>query len=84
MLVVTRSWAIERLHRIVVAPVTRTIRSLPTEVALGPEDGLRVECVATLDNLRTVHRSLLTERAGALAEGRAHELCDAFAAVADC
>jgi len=40
--------------------------------------------VATLDSLRTVRRSLLTERAGALAEGRAHELCDAFAAVADC
>jgi mRNA interferase MazF len=46
VLVVTRSEAIPVLNSIVVAPVTRTVRGIPTEVVLGPEDGLPVACAA--------------------------------------
>lgn len=83
VLVVTRSEATEVLTGIVVAPVTRTVRGIPTEIRLGPQDGLPDECVASFDNLQRVARSSLTERLGDIASRR-YEICDALSALADC
>jgi mRNA interferase MazF len=83
VLVVTRSEAIPVLTWIVVAPVTRTVRDIPTEVRVGPEQGLPVESVASFDNLQPIRRSFLTQRAGALADPR-REICRALSALADC
>jgi len=69
VLVVTRSEAISVLTWIVVAPVTRTVRDIPTEVPLGPENGLPAHCAA---------------RAGQLEEHRRQEICSAIGALADC
>lgn len=82
VLVVTRSDAVPVLTRLVVAPVTRTIRGIPTEVPLGPDQGLVVECVASFDNVQPINRSFLTERIGRLASSV--EICRALAALADC
>lgn len=83
VLVVTRSEAVGVLAGIVVAPVTRTIRSIPTEVLLGVDEGLAVECVATFDNLQRIRRVALTEKAGDLGH-RHDEVCGALRSLADC
>lgn len=83
VLVVTRSDAVQVLSSVVVAPVTRTIRDIPTEVRIGREEGLPSECVASFDNLQRVSRSALTRRAGQLAEHN-EEICRALRALADC
>jgi mRNA-degrading endonuclease toxin of MazEF toxin-antitoxin module len=83
VLVVTRSEAIPVLSGIVVAPVTRTIRSIQTEVRLGSDEGLGVECAASFDNLQRVRRAALTERVGELGT-RHDEVCQALLALADC
>ncbi len=83
VLVVTRSEAVEVLTGIVIAPITRTMRRISTEIALGPDEGLSVECVASFDNLQRIRRSTLTERAGELGV-RASELCAALRTLADC
>lgn len=84
VLVVTRSDAVAVLTWIIVAPVTRTIRRIPTEVRLGPEQGLDVECVASFDNLQPIRRSFLTDRVGSLGIEDADEICRALRALADC
>jgi len=84
VLVVTRDDAIPVLRRLVVAPVTRTVRGIPTEVQLGDDEGLPVPCAASFDNLQPVNRHLLTERVGRLAPARRHEVCEALDALADC
>ncbi len=84
VLVVTRSEAVPVLTWVVVAPVTRTSRGIPTEVALGPAEGLGVESVASFDNLQPIRRSFLTRRAGDLGQRRRAEICRALAALADC
>lgn len=56
-----RDEALPRLRNVVVALVTRTIRGIETEVEIGPDDGMRVACAVSLDNLRTVPRALLTQ-----------------------
>lgn len=84
VLIVTRTDAIPVLHRLVIAPVTRTVREIPTEVALGPEDGLPTECAASFDNLQPISRQLLTERLGVVDPSRGQEICRALGALADC
>jgi mRNA interferase MazF len=42
--------------------VTRTIRNIPTEVVLGPDDGMPTECAASFDNLRVVPKAYLVDR----------------------
>lgn len=84
VLVVTRSDAVALLTWIIVAPVTRTIREIPTEVRLGPRSGLRTDCVASVDNLQPIRRSFLTERVGELGIEEMGEICRALRAFADC
>jgi mRNA interferase MazF len=83
VLVVTRSEAVPVLTSIVVAPVTRTVRNIPTEVSLGSDEGLGVECAASFDNLQRVRRSALTTKVGQLGS-RGSALCEALRALADC
>ncbi len=84
VLVVTRSQAVPVLEWIVVAPVTSTIRGIPTEVALGDGNGLQVDCAASFDDLQPIRRGFLTTRAGQLAVDQRHEICRALGALADC
>lgn len=83
VLVVTRSEATEVLTGIVVAPVTRTVREIPTEIPLGPSDGLPDDCAASFDNLQRISRSALTTRLGDIS-WRREEICRALHALADC
>ena len=83
VLVITRSQALATLKRVVVAPVTRTVRGIPTEIALGHNEGLDRDCAASFDNLQTILQSALTERTGTLGI-REHEICETLRALADC
>ncbi|MCI0636311.1 MAG: type II toxin-antitoxin system PemK/MazF family toxin [Actinobacteria bacterium] len=83
-LVLTRDEAIPVLRTILVAPVTRTVRGIPTEVPLGPEEGLPTQGVATFDNVLTFPKSMLVARIGALSAGRGAEPCEALRAAVDC
>lgn len=69
---------------IVVAPVTRTIRGIPTEVTLGPDEGLPQDGAASFDNLQPIRRSFLTDRVGRLSHDRRATICSALRALADC
>jgi mRNA interferase MazF len=72
------------LRTLLVAPISRTIRRIPTEVSLGLSEGLPVASAATFDSVLTVPKSMLVRRMGALAPDRHRELCEAFAAALDC
>jgi mRNA interferase MazF len=57
VLILTRDSAIAVLNSVTVAPITSTIRSIPTEVVLTEDDGLPNICSANFDNLQTVPKS---------------------------
>ncbi len=83
-LVMTRSAAIPVLHSVVVAPISRTVRGIPTELGLGPDDGLPTECAASFDNLRVVPKAYLTERLCLLDSALMLGACEALRAAVDC
>ena len=80
----TRSAAIPVLNRVVTVPTTRTIRGIPTEVLLGPEDGMRDHCVLSFDNIVTLPKAVLTDRICVLGAARLHQACRAWTDVVDC
>lgn len=82
--VLTRQAAIPVLAAVLVVPATRTIRGIPTEVRLGPEDGMPQECALTLDKVADVPKALLTERITALGPAKLAELCAALDVAAGC
>lgn len=53
-------------NAVTVAEVTSTIRGIPVEVELGPDDGLPKKCVVNLDTIVTIRKDLLIERIGIL------------------
>jgi mRNA interferase MazF len=84
VLIVSRDASIPVLNNIVVAPITSTVRSIPTNINVGSEEGIDHESVASFDNLSTVPKSTLTRRLGALGVLGHHQICSALESLADC
>ena len=65
VVILTRNSAIEYLGEVTVAPITSTIRDIPSEVVLSKEDGMKNDCAINLDHVQTVSKgkigSLITE-----------------------
>lgn len=83
-LVMTRTAVIPVLNNVLAAPVIRTIRSIPSELPLGPDDGMPVDCAASFDNLRVVPKTYLVDRVCTLEPIRLIEACRALRAAVDC
>jgi mRNA interferase MazF len=66
VLLVTRSAAIEVRSAVTVAPITRTIRGIPSEVSLSAQHGLKRDSVANCDSLQTIPKDALQRRLGSL------------------
>jgi len=56
IVILTRDSAIPFLGEITVAPITSTIRDIPSEVMLTSADGMPQECVINLDHIQTVSK----------------------------
>ncbi len=59
VLILTRNSAIPYLTGITVAPITSTIRGIPSEVVPTPADGLFNNCAANFDNIQTIQKANL-------------------------
>jgi mRNA interferase MazF len=84
VLIMTRDSALEYLTRVTVAPITTSIRDVPSEVRLGPDDGMKEPCVVNLHNVVTVHRDGLGRRLAQLDETRMGEVCAALGFAVGC
>ncbi len=84
VLIVSRTEAIPVLNNLVVAPITSTIRSIPTNIAVGAAEGIDHDSVATFDGLAAIPKSVLTVKLGALGDQRRSEICSALKALGDC
>lgn len=84
VVVLTRGRVASRLHRVLVAPITSTVRGISTEVALGVGEGMRDGSVANLDNAQLLPVELLLRQAGRIQAERWPEFCRAMASVLSC
>jgi mRNA interferase MazF len=74
VVILTRDSILEYLSEVTVAPVTSTIRDIPSEVVLTKEDGMPRKCAANLDHLQTVSRGKIGSLITTLRPDRMREL----------
>lgn len=84
VLVLTRERFVPRLTSLVVAPLTTTVRGIPTEVRLTTDDGLPRECAANFDNVFTLHRSRFERPITRLTESHMRDVCRAYRFAVGC
>lgn len=84
VVVMHRDFAGRSLNAILVAPLTTTIRDIPTGVRLGPGDGLDRDCMAALDQLTLLRKDRFHQPIARLTEARMDELCRALATAVAC
>ncbi len=78
VLILTRDSAIGHLATVTVAPITSTIRGVPSEVILDVGDGMKSRCAVNLHNAVTIAQMRLGRRLGALSAERMREICAAL------
>jgi len=78
VVVLTRESAIAYLSTVTVAPVTSTIRGVPSEVVLNEDDGMKASCAVNLHNAVTVSRQHLGKRVAKLSPSRMSQICSAL------
>lgn len=78
VVVLTRGSAIAYLSTVTVAPITSTIRGVPSEVVLNEDDGMKAPCAVNLHNAVTVSQARLGRRLARLSSLRMSEICAAL------
>jgi mRNA interferase MazF len=78
VVVLTRESAIAYLSTVTVAPVTSTIRGVPSEVVLNEDDGMKASCAVNLHNAVTVSQQHLGRRVAKLSAPRMSQICAAL------
>lgn len=78
VLVLTRNSAIGHLSTVTVAPISSTIRDVPSEVILDVDDGMKDRCAVNLHNAITVSQDRLSKRVATLSARRMQEVCTAL------
>ncbi len=56
VLIFTRDSVLEYLGEATIAPITATVRDIPSEVFLSSMDGMQKDCAVNLDHIQTVSR----------------------------
>ncbi|MCZ6580522.1 MAG: type II toxin-antitoxin system PemK/MazF family toxin [Nitrospirae bacterium] len=56
VLILTRDSTLEFLGDVTIAPITSTVRDIPSEVSLSKQDGMTRECAVNCDHIQTVSK----------------------------
>ena len=74
VLILTRNSALEFLGGVTVAPVTSTIREIPSEVRLTQAEGMPRDCAVNLDHVQTVTRARVGPLIATVSPGKMSEV----------
>lgn len=78
VVLLSRDEAYKVRNAVTVAQITTAVRQIPVEVPLSEKDGLPQKCVANLDTVTTIQKSLLAQRICALAPEKMRQIDNAL------
>ncbi len=84
VVILTRPEVLSLLRTAMVAPITSTIRGLPSEVVVGVAEGLQHDSAINLDHVQTVEQRFLQSYVGSLSEPKTRQACRALALATGC
>ena len=78
IVILTRDSALDFLGEITIAPITSTVRDIPSEVLLTKEDGMSRDSAVNLDHIQTVSRTKIGSLITTLSRNKVTELRSAL------
>jgi mRNA interferase MazF len=78
VVILTRNSILEYLGEVTIAPVTSTIRDIPSEVLLSRLDGMHNDCAINCDHMQTVSKSNVGSMITSLSKEKLSEVRDAI------
>lgn len=78
VVILTRDSVGNYLNEVTIAPITTTVRDIPSEVVLSKEDGMPRACAINCDHLQTVARSRIGTMVVALPADKLHQVSSAI------
>lgn len=79
ILILTRDSILEYLGEVTIAPITSTIREIPSEVSLSKDDGMRRDCAINFDHIQTVSKAKIGSLITTLSEKKLRDVREAIA-----
>jgi mRNA interferase MazF len=78
VVILTRDSVLEYLGEVTIAPITSTIRDIPSEVFLSESDGMPSDCVINFDHIQTVSKNKIGSLITILSPERLKEIREAI------
>ncbi|MBT3785467.1 type II toxin-antitoxin system PemK/MazF family toxin [bacterium] len=78
VLILTRNSIIQYMNEVTVAPLTTTIRAIPSEVIVGVQEGLKKKCAINCDHLQTVSKVQIGDLITSLPNSKLEQVTDAI------
>ena len=84
VVILSRQRVIGLLRTVIVAPITSSIRGIPSEVPVGIQEGLKHPSAVNLDHVQTIDRQQLKHFVGSLSDEKMALVCRALAIATGC
>ena len=78
VVILTRNSILEYLGEVTVAPITSTIRDIPSEVLLTSKDGMKKNCAINCDHIQTVTKNKIGSTITTLTQDKLRQLSKAI------
>lgn len=78
VLILTRNSVIPYLGEITIAPITTTIRDIPSEVHLSVLEGMPKSCVINFDHIQTVSKNKIGSKITLLSKEKLKQVAEAI------
>jgi len=78
VLILTRDSVLEYLGEVTVAPITSTVRDIPSEVFLSKQDGMTRDCAINFDHIQTVSKGKISSLITELSADKLEKVCKAI------
>ncbi|UCE56394.1 MAG: type II toxin-antitoxin system PemK/MazF family toxin [Desulfobacterales bacterium] len=78
VLILTRDSILEYLGEATVAPITSTVRDIPSEVFLSKQDGMTKDCAINFDHIQTVSKGKIGSLITALSPDKLEQVYEAI------
>jgi mRNA interferase MazF len=79
VLILTRDSILEYLGEVTIAPITSTVRNIPSEVFLSKHDGMTRDCAINCDHIQTIAKGKIGVLISALSPEKMKEVRKAIA-----
>jgi mRNA interferase MazF len=78
ILILSRDSILDYLGEVTVAPITTTIRDIPSEVLLTQREGMPMDCAVNLDHIQTVSKGKIGSLITTISSERLKEVAEAI------